>query len=70
MFKIGDCVRIKENAFPGSDDPYDIAARGKVGTIIASWANDLGEGWKDCWEVEIEGLGGIFPVTESEIELA
>ena len=65
MFKVGDRVRIKEDAFPGSFDPYDVAARGQVGTITANWNDELGEDW----EVEIEELGDIFPVAESEIEL-
>ena len=70
MFKIDDQVRILENAFPGSDDPYDIAARGKIGTITASWSDELGKDWEGCWEVGIPELGDIFPVIESEIELA
>ena len=70
MLKIGDQVRILENAFSDSDDPHDIAARGKVGIITASWGDELGEGWEDCWEVGIPELGDIFPVIESEIELA
>jgi len=67
-FKIGDQVRILDHAFPGSDDPYDIAARGKTGIVTRNW-DELGEGWEDCWEVEVPELGDIFPVTESEIEL-
>ena len=63
MFKVGDRVRILENAFPDSDDPEDAKARGKVGTIV--W--DMGDG---LWHVEVEELDDPYcPVLESEIEL-
>ena len=67
MFKVGDQVRIKQNAFPESDAPADIAVRGKVGTIIGN----SGEPPDNLWDVEVEDVVGLFPfpVLESEIEL-
>jgi len=65
MFKVGDRVRIKQNAFPGSDDPEDAQVRGQVGTIV----DDMGEG---VWHVEMEPKefdDSYFLLLESEIEL-
>jgi len=65
MFKVGDQVRIKQNAFPGSDDPEDAQVRGQVGTIV----DDMGEG---VWHVEMEPKefdDSYFLLLESEIEL-
>ena len=64
-FKIGDRVRIKQNAFSGSDDPEDAKARGQVGIIV----DDMGEG---VWHVEMEPKefdDSYFLLLESEIEL-
>ncbi len=36
---VGDIVRVKGDAFPGSDDPLDIAVRGKLGVIVG-WLDD------------------------------
>lgn len=65
MFKVGDRVKVKQNAFPDSDDPEDTKVRGKIGTI--AW--DMGEG---LWHVEMESEefdDPYFPLLESEIEL-
>jgi hypothetical protein len=40
-FKPGQRVRIKPDAFPGSDDPADVAARGQIGTLLYSQGEDL-----------------------------
>ena len=67
MFKIGDRVRIKQCAFQESDDPTDIAVRGKEGDIV--WNN--GEPPDNLWDVEVEGFDDLpFPLLDSEIELA
>ena len=66
MFKVGDQVRVKQNAFPDSDAPADIAVRGKVGTIIGN----NGEPPDNLWDVEVEGFDDLpFPLLDSEIEL-
>lgn len=41
VFEVGQRVRIKETAFPGSDDPVDIAARGREGVLISFQGEDL-----------------------------
>jgi hypothetical protein len=41
MFKVGDKVVVKDNAFEGSDDPKDFEYRGKEGVIALDL--DLGE---------------------------
>lgn len=40
-FESGQRVRIKPNAFPGSDDPADVAARGQIGTLVYWQGEDL-----------------------------
>lgn len=61
-FQWGDKVRIKDNAFPGSDDPRDIEARGKIVEIV-----DFGkDGEIECWDDE----GELYTLLEDEIELA
>ena len=62
MFKIGDRVKILESAFPGSDDPDDHDAQGKIGTIIRIKGG--------LWDVEVEGFDFPFLMLEHEIELA
>lgn len=66
MLKVGSKVRIKENAFTGSDEPNDIAARGQIGEIVLSLEQQLGEQWKDYWEVN--AIGDILQLTTDEIE--
>jgi hypothetical protein len=61
MFKVNDRVRVRETAFPRSDDPDDLAARGKIGTITQI------EG--DVYDVEVKGFDFPFLMLEHEIEL-
>jgi len=49
LFHPGQTARIKETAFPGSNEPDDIAARGETGTLVAEiddglwlWKSDTG----------------------------
>ena len=67
-FKLGDRVRIKENAFDGSNDPRDIAIRGKEGSVAYVFSEDaaLGPSWDDCYEIEIEDE--LWPVCADEME--
>jgi hypothetical protein len=58
---IGQRVRISDNAFPGTDEPADIAARGKEATVFASVSDD------GCWLVETDEYD-LIPVTVDEIE--
>lgn len=60
MLQIGSKVRIKENAYEGSNDPDDFLARGKVGEIVFSSAHDE-------WEVLTED-GEYYPLTTDEVE--
>lgn len=41
MFSAGDRVRVKESAFPGSDEQVDIRARGAIGTLISYQGDGL-----------------------------
>jgi len=48
-WRSGDRARISESAFPGSDEPCDVAARGQVGVLIEEidsglwlWRSDSG----------------------------
>lgn len=58
-YQEGEMVRIKDNAFEGTDDPKDLAVRGRIGEVC---------------DTEIEGLiyvtvdGKDWPLTEEEIE--
>ena len=61
MFKVNDQVRIKGNAFPGSDDPDDHDARGKNGSIVR-----IKDG---LYDVEVKGFDFPFLMLEHEIEL-
>jgi len=74
MFKAGQKVRIKENAFPDPRDEYDVLARGKTGVIMYDLEQVLSPVWKDCYEVELDepiGSGDNVPrsffVTEEEL---
>lgn len=58
--EIGSRVRIKDNAYEGSDDPNDFLARGKTGTVAFSF----GDG---AWEVQGDD-DEFYPLTEDEIE--
>lgn len=59
--EIGDKVLVKENAFSGSDEPGDIAARGKIGVVV--WIEDDGR-----IEVAIDD-GEFLPLTVDEVEV-
>lgn len=59
--QIGQRVRISKHAFPGSDEPDDIAARGKEATVFAAISDD------GCWLVETDEYD-LLPVTAEEIE--
>lgn len=67
--QVGSMVRVKQNAFEGSDEPADIEARGKIGEIVISLEQQLGDGWKDCWEVRLEDTGDVLNLTTEEIEV-
>lgn len=60
MLQVGSKVRVKQNAFEGSDDPSDFLARGKVGEIIFSVGYDE-------WEVLADD-GDYFLLTTDELE--
>ena len=66
MLQVGTKVRVKQNAYEGSGETNDIAARGQTGEIILSLEQQLGEQWKDCWEVLV--AGDILQLTTDEIE--
>ena len=59
--QIGQRVRISDNAFPGSDEPADIAARGAEVTVFASASDD------GCWIVETDEYD-LLPVLDTELE--
>lgn len=59
--QIGQRVRISKHAFPDSDDPYDIAARGQEVTVFASVSDD------GCWLVETDEYD-LLPVLDTELE--
>ncbi len=59
--QIGQRVRISDDAFPGSDEPADIAARGKEATVFASVSDD------GCWLVETDEYD-LLPVLDTELE--
>lgn len=64
-FQIGQRVRITDDAFPGSDEPADIAARGTDVRIV----RDLGletPGWNGCYIVETPD-GSWHPVVVEEL---
>lgn len=60
--QIGQRVRISENAFPGSDEPSDNAARGQQVTVFASVSED-----GHCWLVETDEYD-LLPVLDTELE--
>lgn len=60
-YSIGQRVRITDDAFPDSDEPADIAARGKEATVFASVSDD------GCWLVETDEYD-LLPVLAEEIE--
>ena len=68
QFKIGDKVRVKENAFSDSDDMSDIELRGKTGIIAWRFGDDstYDPSWSGCYEVEIDG--DLWPLCEDELE--
>lgn len=59
--QVGQRVRISENAFPGSDEPADITARGQEVTVFASVSDD------GCWLVETDEYD-LLPVLDTELE--
>lgn len=59
--QIGQRVRISENAFPGSDEPSDNAARGQEATVFAAISDD------GCWLVETDEYD-LLPVLDTELE--
>lgn len=59
--QIGQRVRISDDAFPGSDEPADIAARGKEATVFAAISDD------GCWLVETDEYD-LLPVLGTELE--
>ena len=59
MYKIGDKIIIKDNAFAGSDQPKDFEWRGNVGEVVS----DLGDG---AYEVYVEGRG-TCPLCDNEM---
>lgn len=59
--QIGQRARISQNAFSDSDDPYDIAARGKEVTVNAAISDD------GCWLVETDEYD-LLPVLDTELE--
>lgn len=60
--QIGQRVRISDDAFPGSDEPADIAARGQQVTVFASVSED-----GHCWLVETDEYD-LLPILDTEIE--
>jgi hypothetical protein len=60
--KLGDKVRILDNAYEGSDKPDDFAARGKIGVVV--WVFD-----DDCVEVRTEPDDEFYPLTIDEVEI-
>lgn len=76
--QVGSMVRVKENAFEGSDDPRDFEVRGEVGQIIfdldnGEWTVKVGDDWyilnTDELE-EIEQSETIEPDTPQMREIA
>ena len=45
--RIGTRIKIKDNAYEGSDDPSDFLARGKLGVVVWSF----GDG---TWEIQTD----------------
>ena len=73
MFKVGQIVKIKDTAFPGSPEERDKEVRGKKAEIITDLEQQLGIGWKGCFEVQIDHPittddDGIYQVMDTEIE--
>lgn len=73
MFNVGQRVKILNDAFPCSPDERDSWARGKTGTIICDLSQSIGNGWDDCYEVELdqpfsEDDINVYPVLAAEIE--
>jgi hypothetical protein len=66
MFEVGQRVRIRETAFPGSDEWQDVEARGKVGTLIG-WLAQADDGEK-LWVWESDDGIRTSPF-DSELEL-
>lgn len=65
--KIGDKVRILDNAFGDSIDPDDIAARGKVGEVACDLEDELGPDFTGCWVVTVDGKDKHLTVDEVEL---
>lgn len=59
--QIGQRVRISDDAFPGSDEAADIAARNAEVTVFASVSDD------GCWFVETDEYD-LLPVLDTELE--
>jgi hypothetical protein len=47
-FEIGQRARVKEDAFPGSDEAVDVASRGSTGELIGILSQEDG-GWLWIW---------------------
>lgn len=62
-FESDQRVRVSENAFPGSDDANDIAARGQIVTL--KYITDESDG-EVLWEAEMDDGTIIYPI-ESEL---
>lgn len=63
-FSIGQQVRIKQNAFEGSDVASDFETRGQIGTVTGT------PNQKSCGYYEIELESGLHLLKPSEIEAA
>lgn len=59
-WKSGDRARINERAFPGSNDPRDVAARGQAGVLLEEMDDGL---W--CWRGDDGTV--TYPIT-AELE--
>jgi len=64
-FQIGQQVRVKDNAFAGSDDPTDFEMRGQVGTVTGMPADNCG-----FYAVELESQDIPPLLKPSELEAA
>lgn len=67
QFEIGQRVRIKEDAFPGSNERVDIAARGATGTLINT-IDPESDVW--LWEWRNDKDGTVTYPTNDELEAA
>lgn len=77
MYTVGQPIRIKDNAFPGSPDERDVWARGKLARVeaIPEDLQLLDEGSEHCYDVSlVDPFSGddlnIYLVLDTEIEPA